>query len=52
MITLKVVRHWNREVVYAPSPEVFKAQLDGGLSNPVYWEVALRVVGRLELHDL
>jgi len=36
--TVRVVRHWNRlprEVVGAPSLEVFKARLDGALSNPV-----------------
>ena len=36
--TGRVVRHWNRlprEVVDAPSPEVFKARLDGALSNLV-----------------
>jgi len=36
--TMKVVRHWNRlprEAVAAPSLEVFKARLDGALSNPV-----------------
>ncbi|KFW64198.1 hypothetical protein AS28_04156, partial [Pygoscelis adeliae] len=36
--TTRVVRHWNRlprEVVDAPSLEVFKARLDGALSNLV-----------------
>ena len=36
--TVRVVRHWNRlptEVVAAPSLEVFKARLDGALSNLV-----------------
>ncbi|KAK4815528.1 hypothetical protein QYF61_003220 [Mycteria americana] len=36
--TMKVVRHWNRlprEVVDAPSLEVFKARLDGALNNLV-----------------
>ncbi|KFV96879.1 hypothetical protein N327_03474, partial [Fulmarus glacialis] len=36
--TMRVVRHWNRlprEVVDAPSLQVFKARLDGALSNLV-----------------
>ena len=36
--TVRVVRHWNRlprEVVDVPSLEVFKARLDGALSNLV-----------------
>ncbi|KFQ91712.1 hypothetical protein Y956_05777, partial [Nipponia nippon] len=36
--TMRAVRHWNRlprEVVDAPSLEVFKARLDGALSNLV-----------------
>ncbi|PKU45358.1 hypothetical protein llap_4350 [Limosa lapponica baueri] len=36
--TVRLVRHWNRlprEVVDAPSLEVFKARLDGALSNLV-----------------
>ncbi|KFW68158.1 hypothetical protein AS28_12031, partial [Pygoscelis adeliae] len=36
--TMRVGRHWNRlprEVVDAPSLEVFKARLDGALRNLV-----------------
>ena len=36
--TVSVVRHWHRlprEAVAAPSLAVFKARLDGALSNPV-----------------
>jgi len=36
--TMRVVEHWNRlprEAVAAPSLAVFKARLDGALSNPV-----------------
>ncbi|KFW05051.1 hypothetical protein N327_03209, partial [Fulmarus glacialis] len=37
-LTMRVVRHWNRlprAVVDAPSLEVFKARMDGALSNLV-----------------
>jgi len=43
-----LVRHWNRlprEAVPAPSLEVFKARLDGALSNLVWWKVSLAMVG-------
>ncbi|KFR02830.1 hypothetical protein N306_11750, partial [Opisthocomus hoazin] len=36
--TMRVVKHWNRfprEAVAAPSLAVFKARLDGALSNLV-----------------
>jgi len=42
--TVRVVRHWHRfprEAVAAPSVAVFKARLDGALSNPVQWKVSL-----------
>ncbi|GAB0178024.1 triadin [Grus japonensis] len=38
LFTMRLVRHWNRlprEVVAAPSLEVFKARLDGALGNVV-----------------
>jgi len=37
-LVLKAMRHWHRlprEAVAAPSLEVFKARLNGALSNPV-----------------
>jgi len=44
-----VVRHWHRlprEVVAVPSLTVFKARLDGALSNLVWWKVPMAgVVG-------
>ena len=53
--TVRVVRHWNRlprKVVDALSLEVFKARLDGALSNLVLWKVSLPMAGGLELDDL
>jgi len=35
-----------------PSLAVFKARLDGALSNLVWWKVSLPVAGGLELGDL
>jgi len=40
-----VLRHWHRlprEAVAAPSLAVFKARLDGALSNLVWWKVSLQ----------
>ena len=42
--TQRVARHRNRlprEAVDAPSLDVFKARLEGALSNLVWWEVSL-----------
>ena len=53
--TVRVLGHWNRlprEVVDAPSLEVFKARLDGALSNLVWWKVSLSMAEGLELDDL
>jgi len=53
--TLRVVRPWQglpREAVTALSLAVFKARLDGALSNLVWWKVSLPLVGRLELGGL
>jgi len=52
---MRVVRHWNRlprAAVDVPSLEVFKARLDGALSNLVWWKVSLPMVGGMELDDL
>ena len=53
--TMRVVRHWNRwprEAVAAPSLAVFKARLDGALSNLVWWKMSLLMAGGLEQDDL
>ena len=45
---MRVVKHWNRlptEAVAAPSLAVFKAGLDGALSNLVWWKVSLPMAG-------
>ena len=50
-----MVKHWNklpREVVAAPSLAVFKARLDGALSNLVWWKMSLLMAGGLEPDDL
>jgi len=42
------VRHWNRlprEVVDAPSSEVFKVMLAGALSNLILWKISLPMAG-------
>ena len=52
---MKLVKHWNRlprEVVAAPSLAVFKARLDGALSNLVWWKMSLLMAGGLEPDDL
>ena len=55
IFTMRVVRCWNglpREVVDAPSLEVFKARLDGTLGSLLLYQmVALPVAGVLELDD-
>ena len=53
--TMRVVKHWPRlprEAVAAPSLAVFKARLDGALSNLIWWKVSLLTAGRLEPDDL
>ena len=50
-----VVKHWHRlprEAVAAPSLAVFKARLDGALSNLVWWKMSLLMAGGLEPDDL
>jgi len=52
---VRVVRHWHRlprETVAAPSLAVFKARLDGALSNLVWWKVSLPMARALGLYDL
>jgi len=52
---MRVMRHWHRlprEAVDVASLEVFKARLDGALSNLVWWKMSLLMAGRLEPDDL
>jgi len=52
--TESVMRCWNklpREVVDAPSPEVFKTRLDGALGNLIWRLVALPMAGVWEVDD-
>jgi len=49
------VKHWNRlprEAVNALSLAVFKARLEGALSNLVWWKMSLLMAGGLEPDDL
>jgi len=51
--SMRVVRpRLPREAVAAPSLAVFKARLDGALSNLVWWKMSLLMVGGLEPDDL
>jgi len=46
---------WNRlrrDVVDAPSLEVFKVRLDGTLSSLIWWLATLPMAEELELYDL
>jgi len=49
--TRRVVKHWNglpRGPVDAPSPEAFKARLDGALSNLIELKMSLLTAGALD----
>jgi len=53
--TVRVVRPWPRlprEAGAAPSLAVFKARLDGALSNLVWWKMSLLMAGGLEPDEL
>jgi len=49
--TLTVVKHWPRmprEMGDAPSLEIFKARLDGALSNLIQWKMSPLIAGGLD----
>jgi len=53
--TVRVLRPWHRlprEAVVAPSVAVFKARLDGALSNLGWWKGSLPMAGGVERNDL
>ena len=53
--TVRALRPWHRlprGAVAVPSLAVFKARLDGALSDLVEWKVSLLMAGELELGDL
>jgi len=55
LFSMRVVKPWlrlPREAVAAPSLAVFKARLDGALSNLGWWKMFLLVAGGLEPHDI
>lgn len=52
---VRVVRPWimlSKELVNAPSLEVWEAGLGGDLSHLVKWKMSLPIAGWLELDDL
>jgi len=52
---MRVVKQWTRlarEAVAAPSLAVFRARLDGALSNLVWWKMSVLMAGGLEPDDL
>jgi len=52
---MRVVRPWHRlprKAVAAPSLAVFKARLDGALSNLGWWKMSLLMAGGVEADDL
>jgi len=48
MSMMKQLNRLPREVVDAPSLEIFKVRLDGALSNLIKLKVSLLIAGRLD----